>query len=231
MAVEWTLRQHAWFSPLRFDGAPVTLSNGPEPGRYVNTYPSAGFQETNPQDPGFSTVMDRVDNELATHGEDYADLITWLRDKLVDVDWQHTLLQQYAPVLKYDSSEQYMAEAVDGIASVGPVPPACLGDYDSLIVEGATYPVAAIGGDPDCHAPNQLSIDSLVAEGQEYPWDKDPSNPVFGHYAASTTDHLDERDSYAADSAAIYSVPGWGNQAYGRVYEGANGDLWLQYSF
>jgi hypothetical protein len=157
--------------------------------------------------------------------------------RLDTVDWDNTLLQAYAPALKFDSSEAFLPQAVDGLTSIRQTAPDCAGDATMLAhPNGEPYldTTYATAKDSGCPGDDRLDLGNLRAEGTDYPYhDTTRAGNPLG--VVSADDILNLRGSsggtYQADSAAIFAEPGWARRTYGHAVMSPDGDLWLQYWF
>jgi hypothetical protein len=154
--------------------------------------------------------------------------------RLDTVDWDNTLLQRFAPAMKYDSSESYLAQSVDGVTWLGLAPPDCSNDANSLnnrLGPGFLDTRYAIAASDDCPTADRFTLDALGPAGSDYPY-ADHTKPGDPYALISADDYIDLRNGdYAGDAAAISAFPGWNNTSYRRVFQGPDGDLWLQYFF
>lgn len=186
-----------------------------------------------------------VRSELETSTADYGLLLRWLDHyaggSSSDPTDYDALLQQYAPVLQYDSQEPFLAEPADAMPSSAGSPCDPSQDYFgnslSLSIGGGTPVVASSNG---CNGlPTIESTDAwLVPEGQRYPIPSDELDRLGLTEApepnsADKVDEAGDRDAIKAQSAAIFagnapqSPPN--HLAYGRVHEDPDHTVWLDY--
>ncbi len=125
------------------------------------------------------------------------------------------LLLQYAPTLKYDSTETYRALGVESITNLygGSEP----GESNRLVEEEGE---AIAYSNPKLSEPH-LSLSLLVPKGKNYPGSK---------VSVAKSDRLVERGSYAEDAAVLQEEPSIGDRIYERAFY-AEGQWWLQYWF
>jgi probable HAF family extracellular repeat protein len=120
-----------------------------------------------------------------------------------------TLLDRYAPELRYDAQETYRAdsaaEMTDNYTST----------YTNQLLDGNNALIAASN-------PADASDDlSLAYLGLFYP---------SGRLSAST-DHIDAYNNYAVDFQRMHLLAQYANNTYGRVVPYPNGDTVLEYWF
>lgn len=130
------------------------------------------------------------------------------------------LLEQFRPLLRYDSNEFYYADSARGFVenhyTGGPAAAyrnaLCNKDGDLIAAAGDDQPEAT-----------RLRLELLGHEGSEY---------SAGH-AVSSDDYLDAacNKAYVADARRAHEIKGFGNVIYGAVRPGADDKRWLQYWF
>lgn len=129
------------------------------------------------------------------------------------------LLEQFRPVLQYDSRELYYADSarsfLENFFAGGPAAP-----YGNVLRGKDGNVIASAGVDPA--GPNSLRLDFLRPDGDEYSTGERVSSDDF--LDASTK-------AYVADARRHHDEDGIGNVIYGAVLPGAEGKRWLQYWF
>lgn len=163
--------------------------------------------------------------------------------KFETIDYQG-LLDQYAPVLKYDSRESFYVMGPRSMVhgpSVLPVnsltkPDLFVDDWPAP--DGSRDTTLASADFLDPHG--DLTLDALAPEGGQYPasWHPfagpydDPADPRFGPpQTAEASDALDEAGTdYERVASELYISNQYdSDHTYGRVYQDEDGTLWLQY--
>jgi hypothetical protein len=152
--------------------------------------------------------------------------------KLDTIDYD-ALLEDYAPVIRYDVDEDLHAISPGAATDFydGSDDPDDPDDANRLMDAGGAFASANQSVALD-QGIDVLNLDYL---GSEY-----TGAGPRGSTDAQPTDHLSERgdgtwgpffssDGFADDSAVMEGLPGYANRVYGRVAHGDDGKIWLQY--
>ncbi len=148
--------------------------------------------------------------------------------KLDTIDYD-ALLEQYSPVLQYDSAEPYPAEPADAMPAyaAGTCGSFTGSEWRNSLWSAADTAVPLASAD-ECGGLPALSVSWLAPAGATYP------TSLGRTPTASADDHLDEADdNYRQASGDVYrdaaAQQGTGDTVYARAYQDSQGTLWLEY--
>lgn len=122
-----------------------------------------------------------------------------------------TPLHAFAPQLRYDSEEQFSADAA------GEITDSCQsGENGNFLLDGGEAPLAM-----SCPAVDGLGQLSLSYLGANY----------GGGATATSSDHIDEYDNYKHDYDQMHQLAQYADTIYGRVISNPDGSAIVQYWF
>lgn len=198
------------------------------PVRDLTTDPVSTFGVQPPPDPGVVTVSDRVLDELGS--PKYPGLNAWYEDQLASASDYDQILAKHAPVLLYDSDEEFHI-----------LSPSALTDFyrgttveesNSLKDAGGVFAVS--GSTISGLAPDYFGHLGLDYLSSSYP---EAAPSALGRRAGTAADSDDfisatgdaDDEQYDDDARAMGVQPGYPDVVFGRVVPAGFGRYWLQY--